>query len=154
MLTSKKIFGKKSTQNLREPETLCKLHNPIKLIDQGREALHMYCDAIGVDYISDDRHFNQSQPRMAFGVALTRHIGDSLTSDVLEKDRTTIIHYKRKHESNLQWWDGYKTMFETAEYVVDSYFNEMAKLNRIDHIDSMISKLVNEKKLIQSQTNV
>lgn len=114
----------------------------------------MYCDAIGLDYTSEDRHFKQTQPRMAFGVALTKHIGDSLTADVLGKDRTTIIHYRRKHENNLDWWGGYETMFETAEYVVDTYFNEMAKVNRIDYIDNMIQKLVQEKSSIQSKLNV
>lgn len=129
-------------------------NNPLTLIEQGNEALRMYCGAIGLDYTSDDRHFIQTQPRMAFGVALTKHIGDSLTSQVLGKDRTTIIHYKRKHESNLDWWDGYETMFETAEYIVDTYFNEMAKVNRIDYIDNMIQKLVQEKSSIQSKLNV
>ena len=114
----------------------------------------MYCEAIGIDYTSYDRHFKQTQPRMAFGVALTKHIGDSLTADVLGKDRTTIIHYRRKHENNLDWWDGYETMFETAEYIIDSYFNEMAKVNRIEYIDEMIKKLVKEKNSVQSQINV
>ena len=114
----------------------------------------MYCEAIGLDYTSGDRHLIQTQPRMAFGVALTKHIGDSLTSDVLGKDRTTIIHYRRKHENNLDWWDGYETMFETAEYVVNSYFNEMAKVNRVEYIDKMIQKLVQEKQSVQSKFNV
>ena len=128
--------------------------NPLTLIDYGREALNLYVKTIGVEYNSKARHFKHTQPRIAFGVALTKHIGDSLTSDVLEKDRTTIIHYKRKHEDNMELWDGYDTLFETAQYIVDSYFSETAKLDRIAYIDRMIQQMVEEKKSIQSNTNV
>ena len=128
--------------------------NPLTLIDYGREALNLYVKTIGVEYNSKARDFKQTQPRIAFGVALTKHIGDSLTSDVLEKDRTTIIHYKRKHADNMQLWDGYDTLFETAQYIVDSYFSETAKLDRIAYIDRMIQQMVEEKKSIQSNTNV
>ena len=128
--------------------------NPLTLIDYGREALNLYVKTIGVEYNSKARDFKQTQPRIAFGVALTKHIGDSLTSDVLEKDRTTIIHYKRKHADNMELWDGYDTLFETAKYIVDSYFSETAKLDRIAYIDRMIRQMVEEKKSIQSNTNV
>ena len=128
--------------------------NPLTLIDYGREALNLYVKTIGVEYNSKARDFKQTQPRIAFGVALTKHIGDSLTSDVLEKDRTTIIHYKRKHADNMELWDGYDTLFETAQYIVDSYFSETAKLDRIAYIDRMIRQMVEEKKSIQSNTNV
>lgn len=128
--------------------------NPLTLIDYGREALNLYVKTIGVEYKSKARHFKHTQPRIAFGVALTKHIGDSLTSDVLEKDRTTIIHYKRKHADNMELWDGYDTLFETAQYIVDSYFSETAKLDRIAYIDRMIRQMVEEKKSIQSNTNV
>ena len=128
--------------------------NPLTLIDYGREALNLYVKTIGVEYNSKARHFKHTQPRIAFGVALTKHIGDSLTSDVLEKDRTTIIHYKRKHADNMHLWDGYDTLFETAQYIVDSYFSETAKLDRIAYIDRMIQQMVEEKKSIQSNTNV
>lgn len=131
-----------------------KFASPFNLIEQGKDALNLFYQTIGQDYNSSDRHFRHSQPRMAFGRALTRHIGDSLTSDVLDKDRTTIIHYKRTHDSNLSNWDGYATLYETAEYIVDSYFEESAKLNRIEHIDKMIRKLILEKHLIQSKLNV
>ena len=128
--------------------------NPLTLIDCGREALNLYVKTIGVEYNSKARSFKHTQPRIAFGVALTKHIGDSLTSDVLEKDRTTIIHYKRKHADNMYLWDGYDTLFETAQYIVDSYFSETAKLDRIAYIDRMIRQMVEEKKSIQSNTNV
>lgn len=126
----------------------------IALIEQGREALEMYYDTIGQEYNADDRQFKHSQPRMAFGMALTKHLGDSLSSEILKKDRTTVIHYKNNHEANMSGWDGYATFFETAEYVVDTYFDGMAKINRINYIDKLVSKLLQEKILIQSNINV
>ena len=136
------------------PNKRLKFENPIKLIDQGREALRMYYEAIGQEYNANDRHFKHSQPRMALGVALSRRIGDSLTGEVLSKDRTTIIHHKNTHDSNLSGWDGYATFFETAEHVVNTYFDESAKLNRIEYIDKMIRKFILEKHAIQSTLHV
>ena len=54
----------------------------------------------------------------------------------------------------MELWDGYDTLFETAKYIVDSYFSETAKLDRIAYIDRMIRQMVEEKKSIQSNTNV
>jgi hypothetical protein len=130
------------------------LTNPIALIEQGKEALGMYYETIGQEYNADERHFRHSQPRMALGMALTNHLGDTLTADILGKDRTTIIHYRRNHEANLKAWDGYSTFFETAEYIVNTYFDGMAKVNRINYIDKIINRLLQEKISIQSKINV
>lgn len=129
------------------------LNNPIALIEQGQEALGMYYGTIGQEYNATNRHFKDSQPRMAFGMALARHIGDSLTADVLGKDRTTIVHYRRHHDVNLKNWDGYSTYYETAEYIIDTYFDGMAKVNRLAYIDKIVSKLLKEKQEIQSNLN-
>lgn len=129
------------------------LVTPITLIEQGKEALKMYYETIGQKYDANSRQFKDSQPRMAFGLALSRHIGDTLTADVINKDRTTIIHYKKSHDTNMFGWDGYDTYYETAEYVVSTYFDGMAKVNRIKYIDKIINKLLREKQSIQSKLN-
>jgi len=129
------------------------LVTPITLIEQGKEALEMYYKTIGQKYDADSRHFKHSQPRMAFGLALSRHIGDTLTADVIQKDRTTVIHYKKSHDANMFGWDGYDTYYETAEYVVNTYFDGMAKINRIEYIDKIVNKLLKEKLSIQSKLN-
>ena len=129
------------------------LVTPITLIEQGKEALEMYYKTIGQKYDADSRHFKHSQPRMAFGLALSRHIGDTLTADVIQKDRTTVIHYKKSHDANMFGWDGYDTYYETAEYVVNTYFDGMAKVNRIEYIDKIVNKLLKEKLSIQSKLN-
>ena len=72
-----------------------KFSNPLALIEQGKEARNIYYDSIGQHFSPTDRKFKNSQPRIAIGVALANKIGDSLTSEVLHKDRTTIIHYKK-----------------------------------------------------------
>ena len=114
----------------------------------------MYYEAVGQKYIPEDRAFKHSMPRCAIGVALSKYVGDSITAAALEKDRTTVIHYKRRHAQNMMYWDGYEELFEMAEHVVDSYLNEMAKLDRMAHLDKMINQFVKEKTQIQSTINV
>ena len=116
--------------------------------------MEMYYKAIGMEYEPENRLLLHTQPRCAFGVALSKHLGDALVGHVMDKDRTTIIHYRRKHDANILHWPGYDTFYETAEYIVDSYLNEMAKADRMAYIDSMIVKMVQEKVSIQSQINV
>tara|TARA_A100001391_G_C4850926_1_gene219697 strand:- start:44 stop:484 length:441 start_codon:yes stop_codon:yes gene_type:complete len=128
-----------------------KFRNPLALIEQGKEARNIYYDSIGQEFSPTDRQFKNSQPRIAIGVALSRHIGDSLTADVLHKDRTTIIHYKKTHDANLKNWDGYALLSETAEYIVNSYFEGAAKLDRLQYIDKTVNELLKEKLQIQTQ---
>lgn len=130
------------------------MHNQTTLLQQGQECLRMFYEAIGTENKPNERQFKYTAPRFALGVALTKHLGDSMTSEVLQKDRTTIIHYKRRHEQNLMWWDGYAVLYETATRVCDSYLSQMAKVNRAQYIDDMINQLLKEKLNIQSSINV
>lgn len=114
----------------------------------------MYYKAVGMEYEPSSRLLLHTQPRCAFGVALSKYLGDALVGHVMDKDRTTIIHYRKKHDTNLIHWQGYDTFYETAEYICDSYLNEMAKADRMAYIDSMIIKMVQEKVSIQSTINV
>lgn len=129
------------------------LNNPVALIAQGKEALDMYYDTIGQKFNADSREIVHSQPRMAFGMALTKHLNENLAAEILGKDRTTVLHYRRNHRGNLEAWCGYDTYFETAQYVVDTYFDGMAKVNRIKYIDKIVNRLIKEKLNIQSQFN-
>jgi len=129
------------------------LNNPIALLSQGKEAKDMYYDTIGQKFNADSRNYVHSQPRMALGMALTKHLNDSLAAEILGKDRTTIIHYKTNHKSNLELWNGYDTYYETAQYIVDTYFDGMAKVNRVKYIDKIVNRLLKEKLNIQSQFN-
>jgi len=130
-----------------------KFSNPLDLIEQGKEVRNVYYDSIGQEFNSTDRHFKNSQPRFAIGVAISKHIGNSLAGDVLGKDRTTLIHYNKTHKANLEGWDGYKLFYETAEHVADSYFLGTAKIDRIEYIDKTVNRLLKEKLQIQSQLN-
>ena len=128
-----------------------KFSNPLALIEQGKEARNIYYDSIGQHFSPTDRKFKNSQPRIAIGVALANKIGDSLTAEVLHKDRTTIIHYKKTHGANLENWDGYALFYETAEYIVNSHFDGVAKVERIKYIDKTVNELLKEKIQIQTQ---
>ena len=59
----------------------------------------MYYDTIGQEFNADSRNYVHSQPRMALGMALSKHLNDSLAGEILGKDRTTIIHYKTNHRA-------------------------------------------------------
>ena len=140
-------------KNVENTTTYRKFTNPLTLIEQAVQARNVYYDSIGQSFESTSRDHRHAQPRIAFGAALSKHIGDSLTGDVLDKDRTTIIHYKKTHAANLVNWDGYAAFFETAEYILDSYFEGLGKIERIQYIDKMIKQLLTEKLLIQNSIN-
>lgn len=129
------------------------LEHKLALTEQGRELRNIYYDSIGQEYTPHDRQIKNAQPRFAFAVALARHLNDTVVGDVIEKDRTTIIHYRKNHNDNMKYWSGYSLLYDTAEYVVDSYFKGSAKLERLKYIDEMVATLLKEKQTIQSQLN-
>ena len=126
------------------------LFSTVNFLDQGREAFKMYYDTIGQKHEPTSRLYEHSQPRMALGAALSEHLSDTLVAKILEKDRTTIIHYRKMHETNMHGWGGYDKYFDIAKYICDSYFNKMAQVNRVEYIDALIDKLTQEKLSIQS----
>jgi hypothetical protein len=126
------------------------LFSTVSFLDQGLEAFKMYYDTIGQKHEPTSRLYEHSQPRMALGAALTEHLSDTLVAKILEKDRTTIIHYRKTHNDNLKLWHGYSMYYETAKYICDTYFKKMARQNRIEYIDNLIGKLTQEKLSIQS----
>lgn len=112
--------------------------------------MNIYYSAIGQKHIRKSRLWRDTIPRTAIGVALARRVGDVVTGQILGKDRTTVIHYRKKHESNMRYWTTYPEYFETASHIVDSYLGEMAKAARLEAIDRKINQLVKQKTLIQS----
>jgi hypothetical protein len=132
------------------PQAYRKFENPDGLVADGIKARKIYYDSIGLSYKPVGRGIMYSQPRQAFGVALSQRIGYALTAKVLEKDRTTLNHYGKCHEMNLESWDGYAEVYDNAKYVVDTLFDGTAKTDRIDFINAQVSELLREKFLIQN----
>ena len=126
------------------------LFSTVSFLDQGREAFKMYYDTIGQKHEPTSRLYEHSQPRMALGAALSEHLSDTLVAKILEKDRTTIIHYRNTHKDNIRLWNGYSMYYETAKYICDTYFKKTARKNRIEYIDKLIDKLTQEKLSIQN----
>ena len=126
------------------------LFSTVSFLDQGREAFKMYYDTIGQKHEPTSRLYEHSQPRMALGAALSEHLSDTLVAKILEKDRTTVIHYRKTHNDNLKLWHGYSMYYETAKHICDTYFKKMAQKNRIEYIDNLIGKLTQETLSIQS----
>lgn len=110
----------------------------------------MYYDAIGQPEVQKSRLWRDTIPRTAIGVALARQVGDVVTGEVLGKDRTTVIHYRKRHATNMRYWETYPDYFETASHIVAAYMGEMAKVARMAAIDDKIKQLVKQKSLIQS----
>ena len=124
------------------------------LINQAEHCVEIFFEVIGQPFEPHKRHRNHLMPRAAIGVALSRLVGDEIAAHALEKDRTTLIHYRHKHKTHMMYHEGYSTLFETALNVVDSYMNETAKVDRIRYIDNAIKILIKEKEEIQSKLNV
>lgn len=124
------------------------------LLDQSKNAVDMFYDTLGLPNEPEKRHAKYLLPRQAMGVALSNYVGDSIAAHALEKDRTTIIHYRRKHEISMAWAEGYDTLFETATYIVNTYMDDAAKVDRMRYIDNAIKLLLTEKEKIQSSINV
>lgn len=139
-----------SSKTCKSETELVPLFSPVGFLEQGQQAFKMYYDTIGQEYEPTSRLHEHSQPRMAFGAALTEHLSDTLVSKILSKDRTTIIHYRKMHDTNMHGWGGYDKYFDMAKYICDSYFNKMAQANRVEYIDALIDKLTQEKLSIQS----
>ena len=124
--------------------------NPSGLQADGLKARQIYYDSLGISYEPTDRSTIQSQAKQAFGVALSKRIGYALTAKVLGKDRTTMNHYGKNHEGNLENWDGYRYLYENAEHVVSTLLDGTAKTDRIDFINAKVGELLREKFLIQN----
>ncbi len=103
---------------MNNPHPYRTFENPSGLQADGLKARHIYYDSLGISYEPTDRSTIQSQAKQAFGVALSKRIGYALTAEVLEKERTTMNHYGKNHEGNLENWDGYRYMYENAEHVI------------------------------------
>lgn len=114
----------------------------------------MFYEVLGLPNEPEKRHAKFLLPRQAIGVALSHYVGDSIAAHALEKERTTMIHYRRKHPINMAWAEGYDTLFETANYIVQTYMNDAAKVDRVRYIDNAIKFLLTEKEKIQSNINV
>ena len=124
------------------------------LIQQARNCVDMFYQSLGQPYVKNERHLKHTIPRCAIGVALARAVGDVITGEVLGKDRTTVIHYRKKHEDNMRYWDTYPDYFETATHIITMYMGELAKAQRIEAIDRKIEQLVKQKSLINSIQHV
>ena len=58
----------------------------------------------------------QSKARAAFAVALMSiGIIQETVAKVVDRDRSTMSHYTRKHGDNLRYWKGYRAIYESAE---------------------------------------
>ncbi len=150
MLTSKK----KSEKNLHKQKNLLKLQTTNNLIEQSEDCVRMFYESIGQQPEYKSRDFEYAMPRIAIGVAIAKRVGKTIAAKVMRKHRTTIHHHVMEHDTNIKGWDGYALFYETADYTVNSYMDNISHVNRMRYLDTMIQQFTKEKNKIQSNIHV
>jgi len=130
------------------------LQNTNNLIEQSEDCVRMFYESIGQQPEYQSRDFEHAMPRIAIGVAIAKRVGKTIAAKVMRKHRTTIHHHVMEHPVNMSSWDGYALFFETAEYTVNSYMENISHVNRMKYLDTMIQQFTKEKTKIQSTINV
>ena len=76
------------------------------------------------------RETSHAQTRAAVAVALNTYFAQLPISKSLGINRSTISHYKGKHEENLKWWGGYGSKYKVARAITDSrFYSEVTEIN-------------------------
>jgi len=130
-------------------------------MDIFRQTYQAYIEAIGAEP-NNSRTRQQVEIRAAFANATSAFFHHSVCSNLFNKDRTTIYHYKQSHEMYFVSSPEYRTYFETASRIVleklDSFKKEDLNLEaqnflspheQIDTIKGIIETLEAFKDRIQ-----
>jgi predicted XRE-type DNA-binding protein len=116
-------------------------------------AIETYYTSIGV-HPDDSRKADQVKARNAIGVALL-HWADTQqeVAEVLGRDRSTIAHMMINHSDNLEYWKGYKDMYETATMIVNNRLSASSKADKLASLTNKIYMLEKEAALLRNELN-
>ena len=99
------------------------------------------------------RRTAHAQMRAAMGSALGSYFQQQEIADALNIDRSTVCHYKRNHNNNLNYWEGYKSKYSIAKEISDIKINARDKeadmettLKQIKELEKRLKYLREEKK--------
>ena len=81
------------------------------------------------------------QIRSAIGVALSAHFNTYEIGAALNRDRSSVSHYTIKHSQNLEYWEGYRAIYETVKEEIDSVIHDHVLEMNIETLTSRIAKL-------------
>jgi len=91
------------------------------------------------------RRTAHAQMRAAMGSALGNYFQQQEIADALNIDRSTVCHYKRNHNNNLNHWEGYRFKYNIAKEISDSKINVRDRDANIEATIKQIKEL--EKRL-------
>lgn len=69
---------------------------------------------------SESREQEVVKPRAALTCALSCHFTITSISNAFNQNHTTLIYHRRKHEANMEHWQGYKQLFEISLQIIES----------------------------------
>lgn len=92
---------------------------------------------------TDRRNNDQVQTRAAIGAALSEYMKPTHIAKAMDRDRTTVMHYKKQHDGNLKTWRGYAERYDVAKDVAKMSMHYATINYKITLIDSRIDEYQN-----------
>ena len=92
---------------------------------------------------TDRRNNDQVQTRAAIGAALSEYMKPTHIAKAMDRDRTTVMHYKKQHDGNLKTWRGYADRYDVAKDVAKMSMHYATINYKITLIDSRIDEYQN-----------
>jgi len=116
-------------------------------------AIETYYTSIGVRP-DNTRTSDQVKARNAIGCALLQWADTQQeVADVLGRDRSTVAHMMLNHHDNLDYWKGYKELYETATMIVDNRLSASSKADKLAEITNKIYILEQEAAMLRNELN-
>lgn len=100
------------------------------MIEQTREAVGDVYRALGMIPMNS-RKAEQVQIRAAIMSSLGRFMHDEMVAEVLGKDRTTVLHHRAKHATNMKMWKGYAETYKLAHGILSISIGQTRKEAKI-----------------------
>lgn len=126
------------------------LQSDSTIIKQANKCRDLFYDSIGQEFNKNARTWKHIVPRHALAVAIARNAGDHVAGESLGKDRTTILHARKRHAQNMKYWTAYPLYFKKAQDIVRICLEETEREARLEVVEKMIQNLEAEKKYIKS----
>ena len=111
------------------------------------KTVERFYEILGFDPNDENIPFQKrTQARSAIAMAMTRHVTQEEVAFHIGKHRSTLSHYKKHHDGNLECWEGYKEIYETAKFIADTDLASRRVEFKIKDVNRKIKFLMNEKR--------
>lgn len=99
---------------------------------------------------SNEMEHVRSKAAFFSALSIVGGLSDRFIAKVVNYDRTTVLHHRRKHEDNMKYLAGYDLAFNTASAIVCRVLLTPYVKNEVSRIDAQIRQL---KQVKQSLIN-